>query len=101
MFWNLQKGKEGEAAPLAPVAQPQNAVKVCTGDEGENDLFLRFDNPKMTPRALHALREAFGQAILTQQFALVETNPTTITTKTTEGFAAPPRARSPVKGSAQ
>jgi len=101
----LTKCKEGEAASLAQVAQPQNAVKVCTGDEGANDLFLRFDNPKleeqlerkMTPRALHALREALGQAISTQQVALVETNPTTKTTTTTEGFAAPPMARTPVR----
>jgi len=108
----LTKCKEGEPSATATallqtqVAQPQNAVKVCAGDDGENDLFLRFDDPKleeqlerkMTPRALHALREALGQAISTEKVALVETDATTTTTTTTtEAFAAPPMARTPVR----
>jgi uncharacterized protein YegL len=100
----LTKCKDA-AASLAQVANPQNPVQVCSGDEGQDDLFLRFDDPeleeqlerKMTPRAMHALREALGEAISTQKVALVETDPTTVTTTTTEGFAAPPMARTPVR----
>ena len=102
----LTKCIEGEATSLAQVAKPRNVVKVCNGEEGQDDLFLRVDDPKleenlkrkMSPRALHALREALGEAISTREVALVETVVTTTATITTrEGFAAPPLARTPVE----
>ena len=39
--------REGEATSLAQVAKPRHAVKVCNGEEGQDDLFLRVDDPEL------------------------------------------------------
>jgi len=96
---------KGGAATLAQLGkkQPQNAARICTGDEGKDDLMLRLDDPKleaelekkMTPRAQQALREALGVAVGTQKLSLIEQAPDTATNLTTTSTIAMPTPTMP------
>jgi len=101
----LTKCKEGSStaivAGLAQVGkkQPQSDVRVCSGGDGQDDLGLHFDDPKleaqleqkMTPGARRALRDALGQVVASSKLSLLEeAATTTVTTTTTKSLQLKP-----------